>query len=82
MKVESHSGKDDWRESCKEYKTTKTMKTQGFMCRILKKKMSITYPPTLILEMQLAIYNLIITLSIVFSLRPLSIQKYYTHIGK
>jgi hypothetical protein len=25
MKVESHSGKDDWKESCREYKTTKTI---------------------------------------------------------
>jgi len=25
MKVESHSGKDDWKENCRAYKTIKTM---------------------------------------------------------
>lgn len=45
-------------------------------------KKSVTYPPTRIREMQLAIYNSIITLSIVLTRQPLSIQKYCTHFGK
>jgi hypothetical protein len=45
-------------------------------------KRSVTYPPTRICEMQLAISNSIITLSIVFTRQPLHIQKYYTHFGK
>jgi hypothetical protein len=45
-------------------------------------KRSVAYPPTRICEMQLAVYNSIITLFIVFTRQPLSIQKYYTHFGK
>jgi hypothetical protein len=45
---------------------------------------SFTYSPTRICEMQLAIYNSMITrtLSIFFTRQPLSIQKYYTYFGK